>query len=210
MILVPIDTPGVKIVRSLPVFGWQDQHGHAEIVFDNVRVPVSNLLGEEGGGFAIAQARLGPGRIHHCMRAIGRGRAGPGADGGPGEHADRVRQAARRAGCGVSSRLRCPATRSTRRRLLCEKAAWTIDEHGNKEARNQVAMIKAVAPQMACNVLDRAIQAFGAAGVSNDFGLGYMYKYARTLRIVDGPDEVHRHQLGRQELAKYRPARNHA
>ncbi|KQY07093.1 acyl-CoA dehydrogenase [Mycobacterium sp. Root135] len=201
MILVPLDTPGVTIVRSLPVFGWQDQHGHAEITFDNVRVPVSNLLGEEGGGFAIAQARLGPGRIHHCMRAIGV------AERALALMVDRVNT---RIAFGkplaeqgvVQQQVALSRNEIDQARLLCEKAAWTIDKHGNKEARNQVAMIKAVAPQMACNVLDRAIQVHGAAGISDDFPLARLYGWHRAMRLFDGPDEVHIRTIARAELGR--------
>ena len=205
MILVPIDTPGVTIVRSLPVFGWQDQHGHAEVVFDNVRVPASNLLGEEGGGFAIAQARLGPGRIHHCMRAIGV------AERALALMVDRVNT---RIAFGkplaeqgvVQQQVALSRNEIDQARLLCEKAAWTIDKHGNKEARNQVAMIKAVAPQMACNVLDRAIQVHGAAGISDDFPLARLYGWHRAMRLFDGPDEVHMRTIARAELGKEKSA----
>ena len=199
MILVPVDTPGVNIKRSTSVFGWQDQHGHAEIVYDNVRVPASNLLGEEGMGFAIAQARLGPGRIHHCMRAIGVAERAlalmvervnsriafgkPLAEQGMVQHAVAVSR-----------------NEIDQARLLCHKAAWTIDQHGNKEARNLVAQIKAVAPQMTCNVIDRAIQVHGGAGVSDDFPLARMYGWQRAMRIFDGPDEVHLRSIARAEL----------
>jgi acyl-CoA dehydrogenase len=205
MILVPMDTPGVTVVRSLPVFGWQDQHGHAEVVFDNVRVPVGNLLGEEGGGFAIAQARLGPGRIHHCMRAIGV------AERALALMVDRVNT---RIAFGkplaeqgvVQQQVALSRNEIDQARLLCEKAAWTIDKHGNKEARNQVAMIKAVAPQMACNVLDRAIQVHGAAGISDDFPLARLYGWHRAMRLFDGPDEVHMRTIARAELGKEKSA----
>ena len=210
MILVPADTKGVKIERMLPVFGYDDApHGHGEISFTNVRVPAANILLGEGRGFEIAQGRLGPGRIHHCMRAVGLaeralemmcqrlvGRSTFGkAIADQGVMIERI----------ANSRIQIDQVR-----LLVLHAAWKMDTVGNKESRREIAEIKVAAATMAGEVVDRAIQAFGAAGVSNDFGLGYMYKYARTLRIVDGPDEVHRHQLGRQELAKYRPARNHA
>src|SRR6476660_1498589 len=163
MVLVPVDTPGVNIKRSTSVFGWQDQHGHAEIVYDHVRVPASNLLGEEGSGVAIAQARLGPGRIHHCMRAIGV------AERALALMVDRVNK---RIAFGkplaeqgvVQQQVALSRNEIDQARLLCHKAAWVIDEHGNqsKDARQLVAMIKAVAPQMACNVIDRAIQVHGA------------------------------------------------
>jgi acyl-CoA dehydrogenase len=205
MILVPIDTPGVTVVRSLPVFGWQDQHGHAEVVFDNVRVPVTNLLGEEGGGFAIAQARLGPGRIHHCMRAIGV------AERALALMVDRVNK---RIAFGkplaeqgvVQQQVALSRNEIDQARLLCHKAAWVIDQKGNKEARNEVAMIKAVAPQMACNVIDRAIQVHGAAGISDDFPLARLYGWHRAMRLFDGPDEVHIRSIARAELGREKSA----
>lgn len=207
MILVPIDTPGVNIVRSLPVFGWQDQHGHAEVVFDNVRVPVGNLLDEEGSGFAIAQARLGPGRIHHCMRAIGV------AELALALMVDRVQT---RIAFGkplaeqgvVQQQIALSRNEIDQTRLLCHKAAWTIDQHGNKskEARLQVAQIKAVAPQMACNVLDRAIQVHGAAGICDDVPLARLYGWHRAMRLFDGPDEVHMRTIARAELGAEKSA----
>ncbi|WP_231646490.1 acyl-CoA dehydrogenase family protein [Mycolicibacterium mengxianglii] len=205
MILVPVDTPGVNILRSTSVFGWQDQHGHAEIVYDNVRVPASNLLGEEGSGFAIAQARLGPGRIHHCMRAIGV------AERALALMVERVNT---RIAFGkplaeqgvVQQQVALSRNEIDQARLLCEKAAWTIDQHGNKEARNLVAQIKAVAPQMACNVIDRAIQVHGAAGVSDDTVLARMYGWHRAMRIFDGPDEVHLRAVARAEIGREKTA----
>jgi acyl-CoA dehydrogenase len=207
MILVPVDTPGVSIERSLPVFGWQDQHGHCEISFDNVRVPVANLLGEEGGGFAIAQARLGPGRIHHCMRAIGV------AERAMALMIDRVNN---RIAFGkplaeqgvVQQQVALSRNEIDQARLLCHKAAWTIDQHGNrsKDAQQQVAMIKAVAPQMACNVIDRAIQVHGAAGVSDDTVLARLYGWHRAMRLFDGPDEVHMRTIARNELGREKSA----
>ncbi|KAA1249802.1 acyl-CoA dehydrogenase [Mycobacterium simiae] len=201
MILVPTDTPGVTIVRSTPVFGWQDQHGHCEVVYDNVRVPATNLLGDEGSGFAIAQARLGPGRIHHCMRALG------GAERALALMVDRVRN---RVAFGrplaeqgvVQHAIAQSRNEIDQARLLCEKAAWTIDQHGNKEARHLVAMIKAVAPQVACDVIDRAIQVHGAAGVSDDTPLARLYSWHRAMRIFDGPDEVHMRSIARAELGR--------
>ncbi len=205
MILVPVDTPGVTIVRSTPVFGWQDQHGHCEVTYDNVRVPVTNLLGEEGGGFAIAQARLGPGRIHHCMRAIGV------AERALALMTDRART---RIAFGrplaeqgvVQQQIALSRNEIDQARLLCQKAAWTIDQHGNKEARNLVAMIKAVAPQMACNVIDRAIQVYGGAGVSDDTPLARLYGWHRAMRIFDGPDEVHMRSIARAEIGREKSA----
>jgi len=207
MILVPVDTPGVTIERSLPVFGWQDQHGHCEISFDNVRVPVSNLLGEEGGGFAIAQARLGPGRIHHCMRAIGVAERAM---------ALMINRVNNRIAFGkplaeqgvVQQQVALSRNEIDQARLLCHKAAWTIDQHGNKskDAQQQVAMIKAVAPQMACNVIDRAIQVHGAAGVSDDTVLARLYGWHRAMRLFDGPDEVHMRTIARNELGREQSA----
>jgi acyl-CoA dehydrogenase len=207
MILVPIDTPGVAVERSLPVFGWQDQHGHCELTFDNVRVPVGNLLGEEGGGFVIAQARLGPGRIHHCMRAIGV------AERAMALMVNRVRT---RIAFGkplaeqgvVQQQIALSRNEIDQTRLLCHKAAWTIDEHGNqsREARQQVAQIKAVAPQMACNVIDRAIQVHGAAGISDDTPLARLYGWHRAMRLFDGPDEVHMRTIARAELGREKSA----
>jgi len=207
MILVPIDTPGVSVLRSLPVFGWQDQHGHCEITFDNVRVPVENLLGEEGGGFAIAQARLGPGRIHHCMRAIGV------AERAMALMIDRVNT---RIAFGkpladqgvVQQQVAQSRNEIEQSRMLCHKAAWVIDKHGNKskDAQQLVAMIKAVAPQMACNVIDRAIQVHGAAGVSDDTVLARLYGWHRAMRLFDGPDEVHMRTIARAELGREKSA----
>ncbi len=207
MILVPRGTPGMQIQRMLPVFGFDDApHGHAEIVFDNVRVPATNILLGEGRGFEIAQGRLGPGRIHHCMRTIGLAERAlemmckrslerhpfgkPLAD--QGVTMERI----------ANSRIMIDQCR-----LLVFHAAWKMDTVGNKAARREIAEIKVSIPNMACQVLDWAVQMFGAAGVSSDFGLGKMYAGARTMRLVDGPDEVHRYQLGRMELAKYKPAR---
>lgn len=201
MVLVPIDTPGVTIVRSTPVFGWQDRHGHCEIDYHNVRVPATNLLGEEGSGFAIAQARLGPGRIHHCMRALGA------AERALALMVNRVRN---RVAFGrplaeqgvVQQAIAQSRNEIDQARLLCEKAAWTIDQHGNKEARHLVAMIKVVAPRVACDVIDRAIQVHGAAGVSDDTPLARLYGWHRAMRIFDGPDEVHLRSIARAELSR--------
>lgn len=209
MILVPRDTPGVQIKRMLPVFGFDDApKGHAEVVYENVRVPASNILLGEGRGFEIAQGRLGPGRIHHCMRAIGMA-----------ERALEMtcRRALERRPFGkpladqgvMVERIAKMRILIEQSRLLVLHAAWKMDEVGNKAARADIAAIKVAVPEMACQVVDMAIQAHGAAGVTEDFGLAFMFKYARTLRIVDGPDEVHRHQLGRLELQKYKPPRNH-
>ena len=203
MVLVPRDAPGVKILRPLPVFGFDDApHGHGEVDFVNVRVPAANILLGEGRGFEIAQARLGPGRIHHCMRLIG------------------VAEVALELMCKrLTSRVafgkplaqqsvwleRIAQSRILidEARLLTLNAAHRMDTAGNKAARAEIAMIKVAAPNMLCTVLDWAIQAHGAAGVSEDFPLAHAYAYARTVRIVDGPDEVHLNQLGRLELGKY-------
>jgi len=202
MVLVPINTPGVKVVRNLLVFGYEDQHGHAEVSFTNVRVPVANLLGPEGEGFALAQARLGPGRIHHCMRAIGM--------------AERA----------LSLMIKRSIVRETfgkplvqqgviqewiaqaridieQARLLVLKAAWMIDTVGAKGARKEIAAIKVAVPAMAERIIDHAIQAHGGAGVCQDTPLASMYAGVRTLRIVDGPDEVHIRDIARLEIKPY-------
>ncbi|MDH4105080.1 MAG: acyl-CoA dehydrogenase family protein [Gammaproteobacteria bacterium] len=203
MILVPMDTPGVRVVRPVPVFGYLDEpHGHPEVDFANVRVPVANLLLGEGRGFEIAQGRLGPGRIHHCMRLIGL--------------AERAldlmcRRALRRtafhkklAEQGVwRERIADARLQIDQARLLTLHAAWKMDVAGNKAAQKEIAMIKVVAPNVACQVIDQAIQLFGGAGVSDDFGLGWAYAMARTLRIADGPDEVHRNHIAKLELSRF-------
>jgi acyl-CoA dehydrogenase len=199
MILVPIDTPGVRVVRNLEVFGYITQHGHAEIDFDNVRVPATNLIGEEGSGFAIAQARLGPGRIHHCMRAIGMAERALGL---------MVERALSRSAFGselarqgvIQEWIAKSRIEIDQARLLVLKAAWMIDKGGAKSARKEIAAIKAVAPSMALGVVDRAIQTFGVAGVSQDTPLASMWAGLRTLRLADGPDEVHLRDIARLEL----------
>ncbi len=204
MVLVPRDTPGVEIVRHLPLFGYQDQHGHSEVVFRDVRVPASNLLGEEGDGFVIAQARLGGGRIHHAMRAIGMAERA---------HALMVDRAKSRVAFGkhlaeqgvVADLIAQSRIDIDQARLLVLNAAWLIDRHGAAGARTEIAAIKVAAPQMATRVIDRAIEVFGAAGVSDDWPLAYFYAWARALRIVDGPDAVHRRSIARAELKRERP-----
>jgi acyl-CoA dehydrogenase len=203
MILVERDTPGVTILRNLPVFGYTDQEGHAEVLFENARVPAANLVANEGDGFLISQARLGPGRIHHCMRAIG-----------AAERALELmcERASLRETFGqpvatrsnvqdwiAESRIEIEMTR-----LLTMKAAWLMDTVGNKHARTEIAAIKVQAPNMALRVIDRAIQVHGGGGVSDDFPLATMYAHMRTLRLADGPDEVHKMTIARRELRPYK------
>jgi len=199
MVLVPINTPGVTIVRNLSVFGYVDQHGHAEILFENVKVPLTNLIGAQGSGFEIAQARLGPGRIHHCMRAIGM--------------AERalslmIERAGERTTFGtllshqgvVQEWIANARINIEQARLLVLKTAWLIDTVGAKAARKEIAAIKVVVPRMAQEIIDHAIQVHGGAGVSQDTPLASMFAGIRTLRIVDGPDEVHLRDIARLEL----------
>ncbi len=205
MILVPLATPGVKLVRPLPVFGYDDApHGHGEFDFDNVRVPVANLLLGEGRGFEIAQGRLGPGRIHHCMRLIGQ--AERALEMMCARSATRVAFGKPVADQTVTQeRIADARIMIDQCRLLVLHAAWKMDTAGNKAARKDIAMIKVAAPSMACQVIDWAMQVHGAAGVCDDFQLAFFYAQARTLRFADGPDEVHRNQIARLELAPFRP-----
>jgi len=208
MILVPMDAPGVTVRRGLPVFGHSEGGGHGETLWENVRVPKENLLGEEGAGFAIAQARLGPGRIHHCMRAIGM--AERALDLMCMRAQTRVAFKKPLADQGVvQERIAESRMEIEQARLLTMKAAWMMDTVGKKNARTEIAAIKVVAARVATDVIDRAIQLFGGAGVTDDWPLASMYAHARTLHLVDGPDEVHMRQIARAELGKYahlRPA----
>jgi acyl-CoA dehydrogenase len=204
MLVVPIDTPGVTIVRGLPVFGYQDREGHAEVLFEDARVPASALLAGEGDGFLISQARLGPGRIHHCMRSIGMA-----------ERALELlcKRAQSRATFGkpvadnanvqdwiAESRIELEMIR-----LLTMKTAWLMDTVGNRQARVEIAAIKVAAPQVALKILDRAIQVHGGGGVSDDFPLASMWAHMRTLRLADGPDEVHKRTIALRELRRWQP-----
>jgi acyl-CoA dehydrogenase len=205
MVLVPLQTPGVTVLRGLPVFGYQDHEGHAELLFEDVRVPAANLIAGEGDGFLISQARLGPGRIHHCMRAVG-----------AAERALELMcaRASERVtfGAPVSSRGNVQDWIAESRieiemvRLLTMKTAWLMDTVGNKYARTEIAAIKVAAPNVALKVIDRAIQVHGGGGVSDDFPLASLYAHMRTLRLADGPDEVHKMTIARRELRDRAPA----
>jgi acyl-CoA dehydrogenase len=203
MILVPMDTPGVKVLRHLPVFGYDDApHGHAEIAFENVRVPVANMLLGEGRGFEIAQGRLGPGRIHHCMRLIGR--AERALEAMCRRSLDRVAFGKPIADQGVTrERIANARIMIDQTRFLVLNAAHKMDTVGNKDARQEIAMIKVAAPSMACQVIDWAMQVHGGGAVSDDFGLARAYASSRTLRFADGPDEVHRNAIASMELGRY-------
>jgi acyl-CoA dehydrogenase len=202
MVLCPIDTPGLTIVRGLPVFGYQDQEGHAELLFEDVRVPAENIIAGEGQGFLISQARLGPGRIHHCMRSVG-----------AAERALELMcaraQARETFGAPVATRSNVQDWIAEARieiemlRLLAMKTAWLMDTVGNKHARTEIAAIKVAAPNVALKIIDRAIQVHGGGGVSDDFPLASMYAHMRTLRLADGPDEVHKMTIARHELRRH-------
>jgi acyl-CoA dehydrogenase len=202
MILISKNTPGVTIKRSLPVMGYIDNESHCEVLFENVRVPVSNLLGEEGGGFAIAQARLGPGRIHHCMRSIG---------GAQRALELMCQRATSRVAFGkplseqgvIQEWIAQSYLEIEQARLLTLKAAWMIDTLGKKAAQNEIAMIKIAAPEVFTNVVNRAMQVFGGAGLSDDFPLAAMWAHGRTIHIVDGPDEVHKRSLAKSVLRQF-------
>jgi len=202
MVLVPINTPGVKVVRNLTVFGYVDQHGHAEVSFTNVRVPVANLLGAEGEGFALAQARLGPGRIHHCMRAIGMAERALSLMIKRSIGRETFGKALVQQGV-IQDWIAQARIDIEQARLLVLKAAWMIDTVGAKGARKEIAAIKVAVPQMAERIIDHAIQAHGGAGVCQDTPLASMYAGVRTLRIVDGPDEVHIRDIARLETKPY-------
>jgi acyl-CoA dehydrogenase len=205
MVLVPRDTPGLTVARNLTVFGYTHQEGHAELIFEDVRVPVSNLIANEGDGFLISQARLGPGRVHHCMRTIG-----------VAERALELmcRRASDRVTFGqpVAARANVQDWIAESRidlemiRLLTLKTAWLMDTVGNKHARTEIAAIKVAAPNLALRVIDRAIQVHGGGGVCDDFPLAWMYAHVRSLRLADGPDEVHKMIIARRELKPYQSA----
>lgn len=200
MVLIPRDAPGLRVIRDVPIFGRHDQHGHCEVAFENVRIPVTNLLGEEGGGFAMAQARLGPGRIHHCMRALG-----------AAERALQllVARSQSRIAFGrplaeqglVQAAIAESRIEINQARLLCQHASAVIDALGNRAAASLVSQAKVSVPQVALKVIDRAIQVHGGAGVSDDVPLAAMYGWHRAMRIFDGPDEVHLRTIAKAELA---------
>jgi acyl-CoA dehydrogenase len=205
MVVVPLDTPGVKVVRNLPVFGFHDREGHAEVILEDVRVPKSAILAGEGDGFMIGQARLGPGRIHHCMRSIGAAERAL-------ELTCRRAQTRVSFGAPIASRSNIQDWIAESRieldmiRLLTLKTAWLMDTVGNRYARTEIAAIKVAAPQVALRVIDRAIQVHGGGGLCDDFPLAEMYAHQRALRLADGPDEVHKRTIARQELRRYESA----
>ena len=202
MILVPMDTPGVEVQRMMHVFGYDDApHGHAHIKFNNVKVPYENVILGEGRGFEIAQGRLGPGRIHHCMRAIGAAEVALEMMCDRGTKRTAFGKELVRLG-GNFDVIANSRIEINQARLLTLQAAWMMDKYGNKHAASEIAQIKVVAPNVACNVIDRAIQMHGGGGVSQDFPLAKMYSFMRCLRLADGPDEVHRRSVARIELAK--------
>ena len=204
LVIIPMDAPGVEIVRTLPVFGYDAGHGHCEIAFNDVRIPKENLLGQPGGGFLIGQARLGPGRIHHCMRAIGMAERALEA---------MCKRAHSRVAFGIPLSkqgvirdwIAEARVRIEQARLLTLKAAWMMDTVGKEQARTEISAIKVAAAELATWVIDRAIQVHGGAGVSDDFPLAMMYAHARTLHIVDGADEVHKMVIAREELHRWKP-----
>lgn len=204
MVIVPMDAPGVEVERDPTVFGYHDRGGHPQIHFDHVRVPVSNLLGEEGGGFAIAQARLGPGRIHHCMRAIGAAERCLDLMVQRSQARTAFRRPLSEQGV-VREWIADARMRIEQARLLVLKTAWLIDNVGTRGARIEIAAIKVVAPELLTHVADRAIQLFGAAGFTEDFPIASMYAMGRWLQIADGPDEVHRRSVARAELGRLGP-----
>jgi acyl-CoA dehydrogenase len=204
MLVVPLDTPGITVVRGLPVFGYQDREGHAEVLFEDVRVPATALLAGEGDGFMISQARLGPGRIHHCMRTIGMAERAL-------ELLCKRAQARVTFGKPVAENANIQDWIAEARielemiRLLTMKTAWLMDTVGNRHARVEIAAIKVAAPNVALKIIDRAIQVHGGGGVSDDFPLANMYAHLRTLRLADGPDEVHKRTIAQRELRRWEP-----
>jgi acyl-CoA dehydrogenase len=202
MVLVPRDTPGLSIVRHLPTFGFQDQHGHSELTLTDVRVPVTNLLGEEGGGFQIAQARLGPGRIHHCMRLIGMAERAIDLMARRAQSRVAFKRPLSEQGV-VREHIALSRIEVEQARLLVLKTAWLIDSQGSKGAATEIAAIKVAVPRMACTVIDRAIQIHGGGGITDITPLPAFYAWARALRLADGPDEVHLRTVARQELGRH-------
>jgi len=202
MVLVPRDTPGLSIDRHLPTFGFQDQHGHSELTLTDVRVPVTNLLGEEGGGFTIAQARLGPGRIHHCMRLIGMAERAIDLMARRAQSRVAFKRPLSEQGV-VREHIALSRIEVEQARLLVLKTAWLIDSAGAKGAATEIAAIKVAVPRMACTVIDRAIQIHGGGGITDITPLPAFYAWARALRLADGPDEVHLRTVARQELGRH-------